>query len=370
MTSASADLEVLGLAGRPGRRGAGVGDPRVRVEARGVRHRDPRAEHRPLEGPAEVPVAGEPQPAALGVADPQPLDGRRVLLRGCGTAGEYGLARRGERIADVVTCRPCPDPARHPACSSSSRRGTSRTPSERRSPRSARPTRTSTSSSSTTAPATDTAERAAAAGAAVCRLPFNLGVGGAMRTGYRYALRHGYDVAVQIDADGQHDPRYLADADRRPRRRRHRASAPASPATDDPYSVRGPRRWAMVLLARVLSPAGAAPGSPTSRPASGCPTAGRWPSSPRTTPPSTSATPSSPSSSPPASGCRVDPGARRHAGPRRPAAPRPPRCGRRSTCAAPSSRWASPSSGAGPPASTRASPATSVAHPDRERAAR
>ena len=55
----------------------------------------------------------------------------------------------------------------------------------------------------------DTVERAAAAGAEVCRLPFNLGVGGAMRTGYRYALRHGYDVAVQIDADGQHDPRYL-----------------------------------------------------------------------------------------------------------------------------------------------------------------
>ncbi len=54
-----------------------------------------------------------------------------------------------------------------------------------------------------------TAELAAAAGALVCRLPFNLGVGGAMRAGYRYALRHGYDVAVQIDADGQHDPTYL-----------------------------------------------------------------------------------------------------------------------------------------------------------------
>lgn len=48
------------------------------------------------------------------------------------------------------------------------------------------------------------------AGALVCSLPFNLGVGGAMRTGYRYALRHGYDVAVQLDADGQHDARYLA----------------------------------------------------------------------------------------------------------------------------------------------------------------
>lgn len=36
------------------------------------------------------------------------------------------------------------------------------------------------------------------------RLPFNLGIGGAMQTGYRYAQLHRYDVAVQVDADGQH----------------------------------------------------------------------------------------------------------------------------------------------------------------------
>ena len=54
-----------------------------------------------------------------------------------------------------------------------------------------------------------TAQVAAAAGARVCSLPYNLGVGGAMRTGYRYAVRNSYDVVVQIDADGQHDPRYL-----------------------------------------------------------------------------------------------------------------------------------------------------------------
>jgi len=39
------------------------------------------------------------------------------------------------------------------------------------------------------------------------RLPVNLGIGGAVQTGYRYALRAGYRVAVQVDADGQHDPR-------------------------------------------------------------------------------------------------------------------------------------------------------------------
>ena len=36
------------------------------------------------------------------------------------------------------------------------------------------------------------------------RLPYNLGIGAAMQTGYKYALRQGYDIAVQCDADGQH----------------------------------------------------------------------------------------------------------------------------------------------------------------------
>ena len=47
----------------------------------------------------------------------------------------------------------------------------------------------------------DIAERA---GARVLRLPFNQGIGGAMQTGYRFAKRYDYDVAVQVDADGQH----------------------------------------------------------------------------------------------------------------------------------------------------------------------
>ncbi len=54
-----------------------------------------------------------------------------------------------------------------------------------------------------------TSARAAAAGALVVRLPFNLGIGGAVQTGYRYAAAHGYDIAVQVDGDGQHDPSYL-----------------------------------------------------------------------------------------------------------------------------------------------------------------
>lgn len=55
-----------------------------------------------------------------------------------------------------------------------------------------------------------TAAAAAAAGAAVVRLPFNLGIGAAVQTGFRYALEHGYDRAVRLDGDGQHDPAQLA----------------------------------------------------------------------------------------------------------------------------------------------------------------
>jgi glycosyltransferase involved in cell wall biosynthesis len=55
-----------------------------------------------------------------------------------------------------------------------------------------------------------TASVASAAGAHVVRLPFNLGIGGAVQTGFRYALEHGFDLAVRLDGDGQHDPRELS----------------------------------------------------------------------------------------------------------------------------------------------------------------
>lgn len=51
-----------------------------------------------------------------------------------------------------------------------------------------------------------TADVARRTGVVVLRLPFNLGIGGALRTGFRYAVEHSYDRAVQLDADGQHDP--------------------------------------------------------------------------------------------------------------------------------------------------------------------
>lgn len=40
-------------------------------------------------------------------------------------------------------------------------------------------------------------------------LPINLGIGGAMQTGYKYALKNDYDYAIQLDADGQHNPKDL-----------------------------------------------------------------------------------------------------------------------------------------------------------------
>ncbi len=63
----------------------------------------------------------------------------------------------------------------------------------------------SMSSSSTTGPRTTTASLAAAAGASVVRLPFNLGIGGAVQTGFQYAHEHGYGYVAQVDGDGQHE---------------------------------------------------------------------------------------------------------------------------------------------------------------------
>jgi glycosyltransferase involved in cell wall biosynthesis len=53
----------------------------------------------------------------------------------------------------------------------------------------------------------DTAAVAAAAGARVISMPFNVGIGGAVQCGYLFARDNGYEVAVQVDGDGQHDPR-------------------------------------------------------------------------------------------------------------------------------------------------------------------
>jgi len=56
-----------------------------------------------------------------------------------------------------------------------------------------------------------TADKARAAGAKVISLPFNMGYGAALQTGFKYVYKHSYDYAVQMDGDGQHDPASIKD---------------------------------------------------------------------------------------------------------------------------------------------------------------
>lgn len=49
------------------------------------------------------------------------------------------------------------------------------------------------------------------ANATIVNLPCNLGIGGAVQTGYIYAYNNNFDIAIQVDGDGQHDPYYVKD---------------------------------------------------------------------------------------------------------------------------------------------------------------
>jgi len=98
-----------------------------------------------------------------------------------------------------------------------------------------------------------TASVAARAGARVLDLPLNLGVGGAMRAGYKYALRHGYDIAIQIDADGQHDPAELNKLISALFEYHADLVIGARFAGAGSYRVSGPRAWAMKFLSVTLS---------------------------------------------------------------------------------------------------------------------
>jgi glycosyltransferase involved in cell wall biosynthesis len=102
----------------------------------------------------------------------------------------------------------------------------------------------------------ETAERARAAGADVVRHPFNLGIGGAVQSGYLYAAERGYDLAVQVDGDGQHDPRclevmrtYLAEHDELDMVTGSRFLA----ADGDGFRSSAPRRLGIRIFSWVLS---------------------------------------------------------------------------------------------------------------------
>ena len=98
-----------------------------------------------------------------------------------------------------------------------------------------------------------TAQVAKEAGAVVLNLPFNLGVGGALRAGFQYAVRFGYTHALQLDADGQHDPGEVPKLVETMRSTGAGLVIGARFAGTGEYQVRGPRRWAMVVLAKILS---------------------------------------------------------------------------------------------------------------------
>ena len=98
-----------------------------------------------------------------------------------------------------------------------------------------------------------TAQVAADAGATVLDLPLNLGVGGAMRAGYKYALRNGYQIAVQIDADGQHDSAAIPELINALVIQKANLVIGARFAGAGNYQVTGPRAWAMRFLSVTLS---------------------------------------------------------------------------------------------------------------------
>ena len=114
-----------------------------------------------------------------------------------------------------------------------------------------------------------TAEKAEREGAIVLRLPVNLGVGGALRCGFRYAVTHGYSTVVQCDADGQHDPAEIAvllDA-----MRTHDAELVIGSRferDEQDYDVGATRRFVMHRLAHLATAADRRDRSPTRPPAS------------------------------------------------------------------------------------------------------
>jgi glycosyltransferase involved in cell wall biosynthesis len=98
----------------------------------------------------------------------------------------------------------------------------------------------------------DTTERALAAGATVITLPINLGIGGAVQTGYCYALRNDFDVAMQVDGDGQHDP---SEASLLLDRLQHRSADMVVGSRwlgRGDYAAPRSRRFGMHLLARLV----------------------------------------------------------------------------------------------------------------------
>ena len=100
----------------------------------------------------------------------------------------------------------------------------------------------------------DTVRRAHEAGARVASLPFNLGIGAAIQTGYLYAMRHGYELCAHLDADGQHRPkdvRRLLDAVREGRCDLAIGSRYQTPSTEELAASEDPTHYSPTLFRRL-----------------------------------------------------------------------------------------------------------------------
>jgi hypothetical protein len=98
-----------------------------------------------------------------------------------------------------------------------------------------------------------TAESAEAAGALVLRLPYNLGIGGAVQTGFRYAWEQGYELAVRCDGDGQHIPGELSKVVERVLSGEADIAVGSRFAGGEGYRSSAPRRIGIRLLAALVS---------------------------------------------------------------------------------------------------------------------
>ena len=99
----------------------------------------------------------------------------------------------------------------------------------------------------------DTARVAVRAGANCVQLPFNLGVGGALRCGFRWAVKMGYDCVVQCDADGQHSPEEIVGLIEFAEDNRLHLAIGSRFLGDSPFKSSPVRRIPMRLMAKLAS---------------------------------------------------------------------------------------------------------------------
>ena len=107
---------------------------------------------------------------------------------------------------------------------------------------------------------------ARAAGAEVVRLPINLGVGGALRAGFRYAVQRGYTCVVQVDADGQHIAEHIGELLQALDERSLDMVIGSRFANGGQHDMSRMRRFCIRLLAKVIARSG---GTKTTDPTSG-----------------------------------------------------------------------------------------------------